>query len=233
MVGAVGTSIKGTVANNAPWLQAQLDYANGLTTQSFTEISNTFNGTTARTDGLNTGQLCFNVNTCGGGSGNIATMTTNMEAIAAEYDTYRTGSGKIKVARIDYEGAPQWAFGNNAVNGTNSASDATALSVLTTQIGTTLAWNVSAYTFDGANNASELAQQILTFSQAWKNDPSYSSLIRIYYYQQLATTSGSNREVHPAQYGYNSNIWGIFPGDFHFGNNYQNFNAIQTWNAGN
>jgi hypothetical protein len=228
--GNVGTAIVGTVANNAPWLQAQLDYANGLTSAAYTEISNTFNGITARTDGLIAGQLMLNA---GNGSQDISTMFSSMEAIAASYDTYRTGAGLKKIARCDYEGAPQWAFGNNPVNGTNSASDATALSTLTTQIGTTLGWNVSAYTFDGANSASELAQQILTFSQAWKNSSSYANLIDSYYYQALKNTSGANREIHPAQFGYNANIWGLFPGDYHVNNQYQNFNAINTWNAGN
>jgi hypothetical protein len=228
--GAVGSSLTGTVANNAAWLQAQLDYANGLTSQSFTEISNTFNGVTARTDGLQAGQVTLQaaVST----SASYATMMTSMESVLAQYDSSRTAAGQPKIGQFMYEGGPEWAFGNNSVSGTNSASDATSLSTLSARF-TALGWNVSAYTFDGTNNPSELAQQILTFSQAWKNDPSYSSLIRTYYYQQLVTVSGANREVHPAQYDYNAVIWALYPGDIHLNNPYQNYNAIQTWNAGN
>lgn len=217
--------ITGTVANNAPWLQAQLDYANGLTAQSFTEISNTFNGTTARTDGLNSGQLILS-------PGSLSTMFTSMEAICSEYDPYRPGAGFAVMKRFDYEAAPQWGFGTNEDNGTNSTSDSTSLTALAARF-TALGWNVSAYTIGSVNTPSVLAQQTLNFSQAWKNSSSYGNMIYSTYYQNLQSISGSHREVHPSQYGYAANTWGLYPGDYHFNNPYGNAAAIATWNAGN
>lgn len=227
--GTVGTAINGTVAVNQPWLQAQLDYANGSTAAAFTAIANTFNGTTPRSGGGSAGQLMFNT---GVGSQNITIMMTSMEAIAASYDSYRLGAGKQKIARIDYEAGPQWAFGTNSVNGTNSATDSASLTALTSRF-SALGWDVSPYVLSGiSTDYAMLAQQTLNFSQAWKYNSSYANLIIGSYYQNMKTIS-SGREVHPAQYTYQANTWALFPGPFHYNNQYQNFNAISTWNAGN
>jgi hypothetical protein len=222
-LGATTGNIIGTVAGNAPWLQAQLDFANGLTTLAFTEMANTFNGVTARTDGQNNFTISI---------GDYGGMYTNMEAVAAQYDSYRVGAALKKVARFDYEGGPQWAFSSNGVNGTNSATDAGSISALTTQI-TNLGWNVSAYTKSGTNTISELVTQILTFGQAWKVDSSYANIIQTYLYQNEVAISGGHRETHGAQYGYNADTWGLYPGDFTYNNPYKNFNAIANQNAGN
>jgi hypothetical protein len=219
--GDVAGDINGTVAANAPWLQAQLDFANGLITQSYAEITNTFNGTTRRTDGSGSGQLTFPT---------YYNYFLGSEAMCAQYDTYRISVGLPKLIRLDYEGAPQWGFGTNATQGTNSATDATSLSALASRF-SALGWDVSAYVLSGnPTDYSGLAQQLLNFTQAWKNSSSYANLVYNNYYQALAGVSGQNREAHAAQYGYNASIWGIFPSDFHLGNSYQNFNAIQTQN---
>jgi hypothetical protein len=43
----------------------------------------------------------------------------NYEAMAAQYDAFRTSNSMPVVGMMHYEGAPQWAVGHNGVNGTD------------------------------------------------------------------------------------------------------------------
>lgn len=227
------TPIIGTVAQNAPWLQASLDFTNGSTTTAFTSLVNQFNGTTSRTDanqGIPFGGTLFV------GTYSYQIVFTGYESIAHSYDTYRAGGTNTLAATSSgllgifcYEGGPQWGMGASGVNGVNSVNSAD-INALASRM-TALSWNVSAYTVSGTNNATECATQVITMAQAWKYDASYKNLIKTSYYQQLYNISGINREVHPAQYGYNASQWGLFPGLYSAGNQYTSYDAIHEWDA--
>ena len=222
--GGSASLITGTVTVNAPWLQAALNYANGSTATAFTSLVNQFNGTTLRSSGSDVG---LSLATYYGGSSGVFKLE---EAIAAEYDTYRAGAGLGHLGIIHYEAGPQWATGaqfNNGVNSVNSGD----ISALAGQM-TALSWNVSAYTVSGTNNTTEMATMVITMQQAWKYDPSYAVLIETYYYQAFKTVSGANREAKPAQYGYAASQWCLFPVTYPAGNQYENYNAIVSWDAG-
>ena len=77
-----------------------------------------------------------------------------------------------------------------------------------------------------------MATLVITMQQAWKYDPSYATLIVTYYYQAFKTVSGANRETRPAQYGYAASQWCLFPVSYPAGNQYENYNAIASWDAG-
>jgi hypothetical protein len=96
-----------------------------------------------------------------------------------------------------------------------------------------LGWasSVGAYTKSGTNSVTELATQLITMAHAWKYDASYKNLIETAYYGMLQSISSGNREVHPAQYGYAANQWGLFPVSYSLGNQYTNYDAIHEWNA--
>ena len=107
---------------------------------------------------------------------------------------------------------------------------------------TGLNWDVSPYTISGTNSASEMAQMCLNLIQGWKLDTaangsaagtsSYKSMIKTYYYAALvAASASSGREVKPAQYGYQQNIWGLFPQAYQEGGQYQSYDAIHEFNA--
>lgn len=227
------SNITGAMSNHAAWLQASLDYVNGNTATAFTSLTNQFNGTTTRPSG-SSGALTF---------GDYATVMTNEETLAASFDSFRSGAGIPNLGVMHYEGGNQWAVGNNGVNGTNSVTDTGPLTTQITSLISGSAWDVSPYTVSGTNSASEISTQVLKLIMGWKNDTdvsgnaaglgSYKNLIKTNYYQVLKTTSGSNREAKPAHYGYFSSTWGFYPGDFNANNPYQNFNAVQEWNAGN
>jgi hypothetical protein len=85
--------------------------------------------------------------------------------------------------------------------------------------------------YDSTAAAIEVATNIVTLGQAWKNDVSYKNMIKASYYQMLANISGINREVHPGQYGYSGDAWGVFPSSYSLDNPYQNYYAIKEWNA--
>ncbi|WP_154072525.1 beta strand repeat-containing protein [Bradyrhizobium erythrophlei] len=157
----------------------------------------------------------------------------NFESVVGSFDGARTSNGLSVAGIMHYEGAPQWSVSNSAINGTNST---TATSDLVTQM-TNLGWNVSAY---GASVA-VVAQQVLNLIQGWKldttnagaaaNTGSYKNMIKTNYYSALvAASAGKGREVKPAQYGYEANIWGLFPGVYSLGGQYTNYDAIHEWN---
>jgi hypothetical protein len=137
----------GTAAQNAPMLQASLDFANGLFSTAYTELVNQFNGTTQRSDG-NTGNVLGPIFTGSFGTSYVPSFN-GFEAIAASYDSFRVGAGLSKLGIFNYEGGPQWAMGANGISGVNSVN-ATDISALANQIGPLgLNWSPSAYTQTG------------------------------------------------------------------------------------
>jgi hypothetical protein len=230
--------IVGTVAQNSPWLQASLDFTNGSTATAFASLVSQFDGVTPRSDAT--------IGTPFAGTVfaffNYQTTFTGFEAIAFSYDTYRmSGSNTLaannsgaaaKLGIFHYEGGPQWAMGADAINGLNSVNS-TDINALAAQM-TFLGWNVNAYDALGGTGSTAIthvATQVITMAQAFKYDASYKNMIKTWYYQAFYNTSGINREVHPAQYGYNSSQWGLFPGTYSAGNQYTNYDAIHEWNA--
>lgn len=228
--------VGGTVAQNAPWLQAALDFANGNTSTAFTSMANQFNGTTARSGGSNTGSNLAD----------YAVWMGEYNTIAASYDgAGRVTAGLPNMALFDYEGGPSFGVGVSGNTGVNSVTFNTVvtgdITALAAQF-TALSWDVSPYTVSTTNNPTEMATMALEMLQAWKfdvtntgaaaNTSSYSNLIQTYYYGALKSAASNGREVHPAQYGYYEQNWGFYPEDFHGGTPYTNFNACQTWNAG-
>jgi hypothetical protein len=231
-------NITGPITQHVPWLQASLDFTNGNTATAFTSLANQFNGTTTRSSGSSGAQVLAS-----GANDNFYNFVfTSQEAQAAQYDAFRIANSIPKLGIMHYEGANQWAVGSNGTNGTNSATDTGPLITQITALqGSNPPWDVSPYTVSGTNNITELCNQVLNMIWGWKmdldhngnpaNTGSYKGLITTYYFQALKTTSGANRETKPAQYGYQASIWGMFPTDFHLGNNYQNYAAISTWNT--
>ena len=227
--GGATFGLNNTVAVNAPMLQASLDYANGSTATAFASMANQFNGTTQRATANAAGQM-LGTKTTGNGS-YYNTFFTSQEAQAAQYDAGRPALGLPPLAIIHYEGGPQWALGASINNGVNSVNS-TDISALATRMNSIWsADSVAAYTVSGTDDKTELATQIMVLTQAWKYDASYKNVIKTSYYQSLKTISGANRETKPAQYGYDSNQWGLFPQNFSLGNQYQNYDAIHEFNA--
>jgi hypothetical protein len=209
--------ISGTIAQNAPWLHASLDFTNGLTTTAYTSLVNQFNGTTTRSGGSVPSQTFSN----------HQTLFASQESVAAQYDSGRPTLGLAPLAIIHYEGGPNWAVGANINNGVNSVNS-TDIAALANQM-TALGWDVSPYTKSGTNNATEAATQVITMTQAWKFDVSYKNLIKLYSYQALKNTSGVNRETKPAQYGYSGSQWGLFPSFYSLGGQYSSYDAIHEF----
>ena len=155
-------TIIGSVAENAPWLQASKDYANGLNAAAFTAMVHMFDGTTARS-GTSSGGVNF--------PDEAATMFAANDAMCAQYDAQRATLPPLAI--LDYEGGPSWAIGENGNNGVNGVypNDVAALANQMTALG----WNVSGYTLSGTDNKTEMATMYFTMSQAFKYDPSYKS----------------------------------------------------------
>ena len=389
--GQANQNFQGTLAANAPLLQASLDYANGLTAPALAALVNQFNGTTSRSDGYFAGIVLSSNNTAPS-SASYYSIFSGFESIAAHYDN-SVGpnlryNGLPNLAIMHYEGGPTFGSGADGVNGVNSVNSNDVLA-LAAQIGT-LGWGVAAgaYTQTGTpsvlsgsyNNSSgavtltlngpikfsggaafssariglsgprlvvdasagtvtgtvnagmtlagasvpantvimgphptspmtwyitgnsvivaleamtvgdsvtvsgltgtgsiaslngtfqtltgtsgstlvyqapasltvtinnnagsvfdatagnvEIATNILTLTQAWKYDVSYKNFIKTSYYGMMQSISGVNREIHPGQYGYYANSWGLFPISYTLaGTQYQNYDAIHEWNA--
>ena len=229
--GGDASGIRGTVAQNAPALQASLDYATGNVSQAFASLVDQFNGTVRRSDGIghDAGLVLGSANT----NEYYYRVFSGFESIAASYDNHRAGAGLPKLGIMHYEGGPQWGMGQNGVNGVNgvNAQDIKALATQFEKLGWASGAGVGAYTKSGTNNLTELAIQIITMAQAWKYDASYKEMIKVSYYGTLSLISGANREIHPAQYGYQSCQWGLFPASYTIGNPYANYDAIHEWNA--
>lgn len=211
--------ISGTAAENAPWLQAALDYANGLRTQAFASLVNQFNGTTVRSSGgASNGRDLLSF---------ASAVFTPEEALCAQYDSGRSALGLPNLAILDYEGGPAFgigADGNNGVNSVNAGDVASLASRLTA-----LGWDVSPWTLSGTDDKTEMATMTFTMSQAWKFSSEYKNLIKTYYYQARVATS-PGREVKPAQFGYTASNWGLFPVGYVTENPYSAYEAIHEFN---
>ena len=121
-----------------------------------------------------------------------------------------------------------------SLNGTFATAPTTSGTTLSYQApaGLTLTINNSAgNVYDATAAATEIATNVQTLGQAWKNDVSYKNMIKTSYFQQLANISGINREIHPGQYGYAVDGWGMFPTDYALNTPYQNYYAIKEWDA--
>ena len=229
--GGDASLIKGNVAQNAPALQASLDYAKGNPAKAFASLVNQFNGRIGRPDGIShdAGLVLGSANA----NEYYYRVFSGFESIAAGYDSYRVRAGLPKLAIMHYEGGPQWGMGQNGVNGVNGiyTHDVNALATQFEKLGWTSGSGVGAYTKSGTNSTTELAGQVITMAQAWKYDASYKDLIKAEYYGMLQSISGGNREIHPAQYGYSASQWGLFPASYSSGNQYTSYDAIHEWNA--
>ena len=117
----------------------------------------------------------------------------------------------------------------------------TFVTVVTTS-GTTLSYqapasltltinNRAGNVYDATAAAFEVATNVQTIGQAWKNDVSYKNMIKTSYFQEFANISGVNREIHPGQYGYAVDGWCLFPTAYSLNTPYQNYYAIKEWNA--
>jgi hypothetical protein len=217
---ADATSIVGGVAENAPWLQAAKDYSNGLAAAAFTSMVNQFNGVTARSTGTNRGYNFFDAK---------AKTWTEEEALCAQYDSSRAALGLGPLAIMDYECGPAWGVGSNGINGVNSVNSGD-IGALAKHM-SSLEWNVSHYTNSGADDKTEMATMFFTMAEAWKNDDSYKTLIKTYYYEARKDASPT-REVHAAQFGYSGpGQWALFPGDYTAANPYKSYDAIHEFNS--
>jgi hypothetical protein len=124
---------------------------------------------------------------------------------------------------IHYEGGPQFGVGN-INNGTNDAStDVPGLAVKIKALG----WNVSAYTISGADDATEMATQIVGLIYKFK----FSSQFKALYKQGYADVVAAHpaREAMGAQYGYDRCQWGLFPRSYS-GAHYSSYDAIHEFN---
>lgn len=233
--------VNGTVTQNSPMLQASIDYANGLSSTAFGELTNQFNGTTTRSGGSNAG-ISLNPG--------YTSHFTQQEAQAAQYDSRRTTAGKTVLGIFHYEAGPQWGMGANAVNGVNSPDSTAAdiasgdITALVNQM-TALGWTTTQlipYTISGTGNMTEVATNILQMAQGWKYDTdingtavntgSYKAFIKTNYYSSVVSISSAKREVHPCEYGYSGSQWGLMWSSYNtLGSFYQNFNAVAEFNT--
>lgn len=209
-------TVVGPVSENIPWLQAAKDYSSGLTTTAFTSMVNQFTRATVRASGNNFGSDWVD----------YQTVFTTQEALCAQYDGSRVG-GLPKLGIMDYEGGPAFGIGADGNSGVNSVNS-TDVAALAARMAA-LSWtSVAAYTQSGTDNRTEMATMVFTMLQAWKHDASYKNMIKQYYYQARVTTSGANREVRGAQFGYFASNWGLFDTA---GNSYTSYDAIHEFNG--
>jgi hypothetical protein len=235
------TNFKGTATQNADLLTAALNFANGSVSTAFASLVNEFNGTTSKSGG----------STNGTDFAGEQTLFTQMETLCANYDgASRVAAGLPALGIMHYEGGPsfgQGADGNNGVNSltfnTVSSGDITALAGRFTTLDSPVgSFDCSPYTVSTTDSKTEMATMVLQMLQAWKfdvdnsgnafNSGSYKNMIKTWYYQALKTTSGSNRETKPAQYGYAASNWGVWPVSIYDANSYKNYDAIHEWNSG-
>ena len=122
-----------------------------------------------------------------------------------------------------------------SLNGTFMTVPTTSGTTLSYQapksLGTITINNSAGNVYDVLAAAFEAATNVQTLGQAWKNDVSYKNMIKTSYFQEFANISGINREIHPGQYGYAVDGWGMFPTDYALNTPYQNYYAIKEWDA--
>lgn len=227
------SDIVGTVTQNAPWLQAALDYMNGNTATAFASMVNQFTEVT------------------GGGSGNNGFDFVDMgntfgteETMIAQYDGSRP-AGMSKLFILDYECGPSWGVGSNGINGINtiglaginsSNGDVQAIASRMSALG----WNVSAYG-SSSTDYTGVAIKAVTMFQGWKydidhtgaaaNTGSYKNMIKKNYYA-ARNVHNRNREAHAAQFGYGTGAqWGLMFPDYNTLEKYTNYDAIHEFNS--
>jgi hypothetical protein len=175
--------IYGTVAANAPMLQATLDYANGGTTAVYAALVNQFTGNVSRSDGgvQHANVLGVGINT--NSSTYYQAVFKGIEAMAAQYDSQRQ-SGYNKLAILHYEGGPAWSPALNFSNGINSVN-AIDIGAIAAQI-ISLGWNVSAYTQTGTPTVasgtynSGTGVVVLTLNSAIKDSNAAQIMAQLY-----------------------------------------------------
>jgi hypothetical protein len=207
--------LSGPVSENAPLLQASLDYANRNFPAAYKALYDQLYGTIRRSSG-NAGGQSFTY---------YKTLTyPQLERICQSHDAGRTK----KLSVIHYEGGPQ--FGWSLVNGTNDpTTDIPAVTGRLKALNWTSGAGVGAYTKSGANNATELATQLVGLIYFFKTDPLYKALYKQGYADVVA--AHPTREAMGSQYGYTRCQWGLFPGDL-FGMKYTSYDGIHEWNFG-
>jgi len=234
-------NMTGTVAQNAPLLQAAKDYMAGNTATAFTSLVNQYTRVTP--GGPGTGLDLVDARNEAG----------NKEVIARKYDAERIAAGFAGMIIVDYEGAMTLGIGHDGNNGVNSIGinppsvDISALSLRMGAGGTDsggtgwtgLNWDVSPYTTSGTNNPTEMATMVLTMLQGWKYDVdrnnaaaglfSYKNMIKASLYRMKRAVHYP-REAHPSLYGYQANNWGVFATSFlDPTSRYQSYDAIKEF----
>jgi hypothetical protein len=205
--------VKGTVFENAPLLEAAKEHALGNLDAAYTALSAQFYGLVKR-NSPGAGGLTF--------AHYKASVYPQLDQIAASFDAGRPR----KMAVIHYEGGPQFGVGN-INNGTNDPT--TDVPGLVARI-KSLGWNVSNYTASGADDATEMASQIVAMIYRYKFSAQFRALYKQGYADVVAAHPG--REALGAQYGYDRCQWGLFPRGYG-GAHYSSYDAIHDFNNGN
>ncbi len=136
-----------------------------------------------------------------------------------EYDGSRAGSGMSKLGVFVYEGALEQGLGSNGVNGTNSIEPTDLNNQFTAN-----RWTL--FPTYGSSNL-EVATNLVKLFLAYKNSDYFAKNVTDMFMQVVTTHEG--REAFPAWYGYNANIWSLFPGDITT-RPYKSYNAIAMFN---
>jgi hypothetical protein len=204
--------IKGAASENAPLLQAAKDHALGNVDAAYTALSAQIYGSVKR-NSPGAGGLTF--------LHYKSKVYPELEQIAASFDEGRSR----KMAVIHYEGGPQFGIGN-INNGTNDpTTDVANLAAKVKSLG----WNVSNYTASGADDATEMALQIVKLIYRYKFSVQFKALYKQGYADVVAAHPG--REAMGAQYGYFACQWGLFPRGYG-GAHYSSYDAIHEFNDG-
>jgi hypothetical protein len=205
-------TIKGAAFENAPLLQAAKDHALGNVDAAYTALSAQIYGLAKRSSPGAGGLTFLYYKT---------QVYPELEQIAASFDASRSR----KMAVVHYEGGPQFGVGN-INNGTNDpVTDVPGLAAKIKSLG----WNVSNYTASGADDATEMASQIVTMIYRYKFSTQFNALYKQGYADVVAAHPG--REAMGAQYGYDRCQWGLFPRGYG-GVHYSSYDAIHEFNNG-
>jgi hypothetical protein len=212
-------TLTSTVAANAALFTAALKYQQGNTAGSYGDLYN---------------QFYTNVS-LGGPAGGINLLRDyknsthpQVETICRSYDHSRSKPLSV----MHYEGGPQFGLGNINVGTNNATTDIPAVQTHIQNNITNSAWDVSAYTVSGTNNANELATSLVGMVYNFKFSTQFYNLYRNYMVD--VTTVHSGRECYGSQYGYSQNQWCIFPGNWAAGVStaYSSYQAISDFDAG-
>ena len=174
------------------------------------------------------------------------TIVSQTSGTTGKDGVYVTSNATTSVAAV-IVGGEAMSTGDTVIvsgltgTGAIASLNGTFLTVPTTS-GTTLSYqapksltltisNSAGNVYDVTAGATEVATNVQTLGQAWKNDVSYKNMIKTSYFQEFANISGINREIHPGQYGYAQDGWCLFPTQYSLNTPYQNYYAIKEWDA--